>query len=135
MRTAKNLFPTLCDEGFLDDCVTLCARGKRRRPEVARFLFHREREVAWTARALAEGSWRPQGFAMQFVHDPKPRAIARAPFDDRVVHRALVRLIERAFARSYSPSSYACRPGLGTHRAVLALLAAARCVPRPGRQA
>ena len=54
MRTAKNLFPTLCDEGFLDDCVTLCARGKRRRPEVARFLFHREREVAWTARALAE---------------------------------------------------------------------------------
>lgn len=60
------------------------------------------------------------------VHDPKPRIITRAPFADRVVHTALVDVIEPVFARSLMPEDFACRPGFGTHRAVLALRGAMR---------
>lgn len=126
MRTLRSLFPDLVDPEFLDDSATLAARGKRRRHDVARFLFEREREIHWLVEALRSGSWRPAGFALVFVRDPKPRAIARAPFADRVVHRAVVQLVERAFARSYTPASFACRPGLGAQRAALALQRALR---------
>ena len=52
---------------------------------------------------------------------PKPRLIARVPIRDRVVQTALVRQIEPIFEPGYSPDDYACRPGFGTHRAVLRL--------------
>ncbi len=48
--------------------------------------------------------------------------IARAPIADRVVHTALVQAMEPVLTRSLRPECFACRPGLGTHRAVLRLL-------------
>ncbi len=44
------------------------------------------------------------------------------PIADRVVHTALVQLIEPVFFRSLMPEAFACRPGYGAHRAVLRLL-------------
>jgi hypothetical protein len=41
-----------------------------------------------------------------------------APFRDRVVHHALVSLLEPHFERRFVAHSYACRVGKGTHRAL-----------------
>lgn len=71
---------------------------------------------------LAGNTYRPSGFNLVFLRDPKPRLIARVPIVDRVVHTALVKLMEPIFLRSLLPDAYACRPGYGTHRAVLRLL-------------
>ena len=72
-------------------------------------------------RALCDGTWRPSPFSVHFLRDPKPRAITCAPFVDRVLHTALVMLAEPLFVASSTARAYACRPGFGTHRAVLAL--------------
>jgi len=93
---------------------------------VAWFLFRAEAELLGLRRELADGSWRPEGFDLLLIRDPKPRAIARAPVADRVVHTALVSLMEPVFAPSLMPADMACRPGLGPQRAVLALQAAMR---------
>ena len=55
------------------------------------------------------------------IYDPKPRLIVCAPVPDRVVHTALVMLAEPFFLRRATADAFACRPGFGTHRAVLAL--------------
>lgn len=49
---------------------------------------------------------------------PKPRLISAAPFRDRVVHHALTRVIEPVFEARFLPNSFACRKGLGTHKAL-----------------
>jgi len=41
--------------------------------------------------------------------------VAAAPFRDRVVHHALVRVIEPFFEPRWIEDSYACRKGKGTH--------------------
>jgi RNA-directed DNA polymerase len=121
MKTYRALFPRLCDPNHLDAAVTETCRGKRSRPDVAWFLFRREDEVARLVAEVREGRWRPEGFELLYLREPKRRVIARAPIADRVVQGALALLMEPIFLRSAMPESYACRPGFGTHRAVLRL--------------
>ena len=52
------------------------------------------------------------------IREPKPRLISAAPFRDRVVHHAVTQVLEPIFERRFSPDSFACRKGLGTHRAI-----------------
>ncbi len=122
MRTARDLFSQLCDFDHLEHAADLTVRGKRRRPDVAWFLFCRDAEIARLQAELAMESYRPAGFELVRIRDPKPRLIARVPIADRVVHTALVELLEPVFLPSLLPEAYACRTGFGTHRAVLRLL-------------
>ncbi len=122
MWTTRNLFPRLCEADHLDRAAEATVRGKRRRRDVAWFLFRREAELERLRHELVSGTYRPQGFDLVRIRDPKPRLIARVPITERVVHTALVTLMEPIFCRSLLPDAYACLPGKGTHRAVLRLL-------------
>ena len=53
------------------------------------------------------------------VSDPKQRTISSASFDQRVMHHALMNVLEPHFERHLVDHSYACRKGRGTHAAVL----------------
>jgi hypothetical protein len=126
MGTHHGLFATLITPEHLEQAVARTVRGKRRRPDVAWFLFERDRHVSRLLAQLAAGTWQPGRFTRLFVHDPKPRVIARACVADRVVHTAVADLCAPIFLRSACDSDFACRPGKGTHRALLTLLAAMR---------
>ncbi len=122
MWTARNLFDRLCDPDHLDRAAAATVRGKRRRRDVAWFLFRREDELARLRTELEAGRYRPGDIELVVIRDPKRRLIARIPIADRVVQTALVQLMEPLFFRSLLPEAFACRPGLGTHRALLRLL-------------
>lgn len=92
-------------------------RGKRRRPDVLRFQFRMEPELLALAEELSSGAYRPGAFQTHWVHRPKPRLISAAPFRDRVVHHALMNVIEPILDRRFHPDSYACRRRKGTHAA------------------
>lgn len=68
--------------------------------------------------ALLEQTYAPGGYRSFYIHEPKRRLISAAPFRDRVVHHALVNVIEPVFERSFIFDSYANRVGKGTHRAL-----------------
>jgi hypothetical protein len=122
MRTVKNLFSRLCEPEHLEQALAATARGKRRQSDVAWFLFRRDTELARLRAALQAERWRPEGVEVVLVRDPKPRLIARTPIADRVLHTALVLLMEPIFLRRLMGDAFACRPGYGTHRAVLRIL-------------
>jgi retron-type reverse transcriptase len=121
MRRVGHLHARLCDPEFMDRAISLTVRGKRRRKDVAWFLFRREDETARLVEQLSDGSWEPEGFEVIRIRDPKPRIIARTTIADRVVHTALVEAMKPVLYRSLRPECFACRPGMGTHRAVLHL--------------
>jgi hypothetical protein len=122
VHTIRNIFPILHAPDHLDRAARLTVRSKRRRKDVAWFLFRCEDELARLAASLRDQTWRPSRFELVAIRDPKPRMIARVPIADRIVHTAVVSLVEPGFLRGASPNAFACRPGLGTHRATLALL-------------
>ena len=93
-------------------------RGKRHRPVVSSFEFHLERELCRLHHELSHKTWRPGPYRSFFIHEPKKRQISAAPYRDRVVHHALVGVLEPVFERGFIADSYACRRGKGTHAAV-----------------
>lgn len=92
--------------------------GKRNRPEVARFGLNLERELLSLQRELLTGDYHPGPYRLFTIYERKPRLIAAAPFRDRVVHHAVMNIIEAPLDRTFIHDSYACRVGKGTHAAV-----------------
>lgn len=118
MRRAGNLWGELTSWRNLLAAAHSAARGKRFRPDVARFMLELEPNLAALRRELAGGSYCPGSYRVLMVNDPKPRRISAAPFRDRVVHHALTRVLEPVFERRFTRDSFACRTGYGMHAAL-----------------
>jgi retron-type reverse transcriptase len=118
MKTYKNLYPQICSFENLFLAYRAAARGKRGKADVATFELELEPNLFRLQEELASQTYSPGSYYHFPIHDPKPRIISAAPFRDRVVHHALVRVIEPIFERRFIHDSYACRKGKGTHRAL-----------------
>jgi RNA-directed DNA polymerase len=116
-KSFNNLFPQIARFENLHAAWEAARRGKRRRPDVAAFERHLESNLLSLERQLHAGSYRPGRYRSFYIREPKRRKISAAPFRDRVVHHALVRVIEPIFEARFSNASYACRVGKGTHAA------------------
>jgi RNA-directed DNA polymerase len=97
---------------------TDAARGKRSSAIVAAFDLEAERHVSEIAQSLRSQTYRPQPYHSFLIHDPKRRLVSAAAFSDRVVHHALIRLIEPLYEPRFIFDSYANRKGKGTHAAL-----------------
>ena len=82
------------------------------------FFFDLEPNLLRLSRELKEKTYRPGRYRSFLIHDGKTRLISAAPFRDRVVHHALVAVLEPIFERCFIHDSYANRVGKGTHKAV-----------------
>jgi len=117
-RSYRNLYVTICTFDNLYRAFRKAAKGKRGKPHVATFEMDLEANLFQLQRELRTRTYRPGPYYSFCINDPKHRLISAAPFRDRVVHHALVRVIEPLFERSFIADSYANREGKGTHRAL-----------------
>ena len=91
-------------------------RGKRGRSTASAFFLRLESELLLLQDELRARSYQPGSYRTFLIREPKVRRISAAPLRDRVVHHALVRVIEPLFERRFIFHSYACRSGKGNHR-------------------
>ena len=118
MHRVKQLFDRVCSVANLRLAAKAALRGKRNRLPGARFFAEQEKELAALHEELSSGTYRHGSYHYFWVHDPKDRLVAAAPFRDRVVHHAIVRVIEPIFEKRFIEDSFACRKGKGTHAAM-----------------
>jgi RNA-directed DNA polymerase len=67
---------------------------------------------------LTDGTYCPGPYHNFFINEPKRRKISAAPFRDRIVHHAVVRVLEPVFEPRFIFDSYVRRRGKGTHAAL-----------------
>ena len=118
MKTFKNLFQKIISFENLLLAAHKAAKGKRENANVLNFFFKLEENLFQLGEELTRQSYRPGSYSTFRIYDPKPRMISAAPFRDRVVHHALINIIEPFFKRSFIFDSYANRVGKGTHKAI-----------------
>ncbi|NUM37320.1 MAG: RNA-dependent DNA polymerase [Candidatus Brocadiae bacterium] len=92
-------------------------KGKRYREDVAEFEYYREDNLLQLKRELLSEEYQPGAYYTFRIQDPKPRLISAAKFRDRVVHHAIMNLLEPLLERSWIDDSYSCRKGKGVHKA------------------
>ena len=118
MKRLGGVWPQLVSFPKLLLAYRKARRGKSRRSSVAGFELHLEKELLQLQRELQNGEYTPGEYRVFTLYERKPRAISAAPFRDRVVHHAIMNVIEPSLDRSFIDDSYACRRGKGTHAAV-----------------
>ncbi|MBY0398928.1 reverse transcriptase/maturase family protein [Myxococcota bacterium] len=118
MRRVGGLWAEVVAFENLHRSVYQVLRGKRGRASAGELFARLEGELFALQRALVEKSYRPGDYQTFWIFEPKRRLISAAPLLDRVVHHALVGVLEPHFERRFIFHSYACRRGKGTHRAL-----------------
>jgi len=118
MKRYGYLFERVCSFEALRKSAWKAAKGKKKKPRVAQFLFNLENEVIDLEQELLTKRYHPRPYRTFMVHDPKERMICAADFRDRVVHHAVCEALEPIFKRLFIFDTYACLKDRGTHRAV-----------------
>ena len=90
----KHLFEQVVSLENLFAAARKAMRGKRGKAPAAACFADLERVVVDLRDELVSGSWRPGQYVYFMITDPKEREVAAAPFRDRIVHHALVRVLE-----------------------------------------
>ncbi|MBF0429268.1 MAG: group II intron reverse transcriptase domain-containing protein [Magnetococcales bacterium] len=118
MHRTGNLFNAIVSFGNLWYAAHKAWRGKKDKTRIADFYFNLERELLVLQEELVSGQYQPRPYHVFEVTDPKRREIAAADFRDRVVHHAMINILDPLFEKRLIFDTYACRTGKGTHAAV-----------------
>ncbi len=118
MKSYGGQFDIITSENNLLTAMRNVTRGKRNSEATSRFLKIADTELPQLRNDLLNETYRPRKYTQFKIFDPKPRIITCANFRDRVVHHAVCDVVSPLLERRFIHSSYACRCGKGSHRAV-----------------
>lgn len=95
------------------------SRGKRSKASVLSYRFNLEANLERLHETLLDpNSSRIGRYRFFTISEPKERRICAVPFPERVLHHALINVLEPHFESFQIFDSYACRKGKGTDAAL-----------------
>ncbi len=112
------MWDDLCSIETLFKAYKKASKSRRSRFDVAAFEYNLEENLFNLQKELQDRVYQHGQYHSFYIHDPKKRLISAADFRDRIVHHALVSVLEPIYEKLFLPNSYANRVGKGTHRAV-----------------
>ena len=93
-------------------------KGKERKIDVQEFSLQLEDHLFEMHSSLRNGLYHHSSYVSFFLRDPKLRHIHKAKVADRVLHHAILKVIEPVFEKTFIFDSYSSRKNKGTHKAV-----------------
>lgn len=89
-----------------------------KKTDVQEFAHNLEENIFALHHDLKNGRYEHSNYTLFYICDPKLRQIHKATVRDRMVHRAIYRVIEPIFDKSFIFDSYSSRNDKGLHKAV-----------------
>jgi RNA-directed DNA polymerase len=91
---------------------------------------HRESNLIHLHESLVSKTYTTSPYTVFKIHDPKERDVYRLPyFPDRIVHHAVMNVLEPIFVSVFTADTYSCIKKRGIHAAVAAVREALRDQP------
>ncbi len=113
MKTYRNLYAKIISLKNLILACKKARKGKTKKEYVIKF----EENLAYNLKILHDElenqTYSPKPLEIFILRDPKTRKISKADFRDRIVHHALVRVIEPFFDKTFIYDNSANRLGKG----------------------
>ena len=119
MKRANCLFDAIIDYQNIRLAFLKAIRGNRKSPAALYFCKDTDGNLTAIRKALSKVRCDWGGYHSFLITDPKQRRISVAPFEQRIMHHAIMNVLEPVFDRTLIHHSYACRKGKGTHAGVL----------------
>lgn len=115
-KTFNDLYESIYDFENLFNAYLKARKNKRYSGEVLHFTANLEENLITLQNELIHRTYRSGRYREFYIYEPKERLIMALPFRDRVVHHALINVIEDIFEKRFIYDTYACRVGKGTHK-------------------
>lgn len=122
MKRKGNLYHKITEWNNLIAAFYNAARGKRLKPDVLLYEKNLYTNLKTLQNNLINQTVLLGNYRFFKIYDPKERIICAAPFDERVLHHAIINITESVFEKSQIYDSYACRKNKGTQAALLRAL-------------
>ncbi len=117
-KRLKHIYPQIMDFQNLLISARKAQKGKRYRESTLAFNFDLEHNLLHLQDELKNKTYEPGPYKDFIIADSKKRLISAAPYSDRVLHHAIINIIEPPLDKAFIFDSYACRKGKGTHKAL-----------------
>ncbi|MCP4984374.1 MAG: hypothetical protein GY935_28215, partial [Gammaproteobacteria bacterium] len=109
MKRIGRIWPRVVSFENLLSAYLKARKGKQKVSSVVEFTLNLESELLSLQQELTDLTYRPGCYRLFTIYERKKRQIAAAPFRDRVVHHAIMNIIEPPIDRRFISDSYACR--------------------------
>ena len=114
----RNLYPQICNWDNILTAYKQTCNGKRKTWGYLEFKEYDEFNLKEIQQELLDNKYKIGGYRHFTIYEPKPRLISALDFKDRLVQHALCNIITPIFEKTFLPSNFACRDGMGTHKGV-----------------
>ena len=114
MKTYTNLYSKVCNSENLFLAWKKARKGKTKKPYVIEFEANLRENLLQLQKELRDQTYSPQPLKTFILRDPKTRKISKSAFPDRIVHHAIVNIIEPIFEKIFIFDSCANRKGKGS---------------------
>lgn len=119
MKRVGNLFEQIISHDNLRLADTKARRGKLRSYGVLHHDKNREANIQRLHEMLRDKTYRTSDYEVFKIFDPKEREIYRLPyFPDRIVHHAIMNIMEPIWVSIFTADTYACIKERGIHAAM-----------------
>lgn len=115
MKRIGNLYDKVCSLDNLRLAYEKARKGKSRQYGVRLFEKDVEGNLHQLHQELASGTYRTSEYSVFTIYEPKEREIYRLPFCDRVVHHAIMNVMEVIWTSIFIRHTYSCIKGRGIH--------------------
>lgn len=128
VKRVGNLFEDFVSMENLLDAERNAAKGKRYRPDVRKYEENLTENLIDLQKSLIDRTYHTSDYRIFTIHENgKKREVADLPFSDRVVHWALMNVINKIMLKTLIKHTYAALPRRGMHKAHSDLM---RCLRR-----
>lgn len=118
MKRVNNLYDSIISLENLRLAYHKARQGKTNTHGVRLFDRDSENYLQQLQKELFEKSYRTSQYSVFTIYEPKERIIYRLPFRDRVVHHAIMNVLEQIWVPIFINNTYACVKGRGIHGAL-----------------
>ena len=119
MKRFDNVYDQIISIDNLVLADRIASRGKAKQYAVIYHRSNQQQNIIELHNILQSKQFKTSAYSVFKVYEPKEREVYRLPyFPDRIVHHAIMNLLEPMFVETFTADTYSCIKGKGIHAAV-----------------
>jgi RNA-directed DNA polymerase len=130
MKRINNLYQQICSIENLMLADDIARKGKLKQPGVIEHDKNRDLNIQTLHEMLVNKTYTTSQYTTFTIYEPKERIIFRLPYyPDRIVHHAVMNIMEPIFVSTFTADTYSCIKGRGIYAAACAVRKALKDIP------
>jgi RNA-directed DNA polymerase len=121
MKRKNNLYQQICSIENLMLADTIARRGKLNKPDIMEWDKNRVKNIKVLQEELIAKTYLTSEYSVFTIFERKERIIYKLPYRDRVVHHAVMNILESIFVATFTADTYSCIKKRGIHAAAAAV--------------